>query len=387
MRTVVWILSLAVAASVLGFLMLTGFAQVDHELPSGNSSPLDPIAQVQPAIEQARHSGAASKQPADNTRSHVGDVMPTITSTMLHAVIDNKACLAGTASAAQPAKTTIHRWTDANGIIHFSDLAPAGPTKEYRKIDVQGLPAIVVQARGYDVNLPDDLVQNAISAAQAIERILRGTLGVEGDPGLVLDVEFIAAADAWAKRAGNPVMAMSAGTYSPETRTIHIRLQGDEQSNFLILRHEITHALIHERIGRLPTAINEGIAGYFEHLTVSGMGSQLTIAESPRSLAAARIEGDGQAELVDLLAHEGADFYAEGQEQRYLRAYALIALLMDSGPGRAALAAVLASQRGQPCQPVKAEAILDSRYPGGLIALAHDWVTWLGNPPHSVRSW
>ena len=203
----------------------------------------------------------------------------------------------------------------------------------------------------------------------------------------MLDVEFIAAADVWAQRAGNPSMANSAGTYSPQSRTIHIRLQEDAPTNFLILRHEITHALIHERIGRLPTAINEGIAGYFEHLTVSGMGAQVTIADSPSSLDAARIDGDGQAELVDLFAHEEAAFYAEGQQQRYLRAYALIALLMDNAAGRTALAAVLASQRGQPCQPVRAEAILDSRYPGGLTALARDWATWLGNPPHSVRSW
>ncbi len=387
MRALVWILALAVAVSALGFVLLAGPDPIEHEVPTSTSSPDRSIVQIEPVTDPVKPSGEVTKEPAKKTESRVGIEIPAITSTLLHAVIDSQACLAGTASAAQPAKKAIHRWIDDKGVIHFSDLAPTGPAQGYKKIDVQGLPAIVVHARGYDVNLPDDLVQNAISAAQAIERILRGTLGVEGDPGLVLDVEFIAAADAWVKRAGNPAMANSAGTYSPLSRTIHIRLQDDELSNFLILRHEITHALIHERVGRLPTAINEGIAGYFEHLTVSGMGAQITIAESSRSLDAARIAGNGQAELVDLLAHEGADFYAEGQQQRYLRAYALIAMLMDNGPGRAALTAVLASQRGQPCQPVKAEAILDSRYPGGLAALARDWVAWLANPPRSVRSW
>ena len=387
MRVIISIASTVLAMSALGFALLTGSDPVGDEMPSRKQVRLDPITQIQPETVPLKHLADAMKEPADSTESHASFDFPAIASTLTHAVMESQACLAGTASAAKPSKTAIHRWTDGNGIIHFSDLAPTGPAQGYKKIDVHGLPAIVVHARGYDVNLPDDLVQNAIAAAQAIERILRGTLGVEGEPGLVLDVEFVAAADEWAKRAGNPVMANSAGTYSPQSRTIHIRLQHDDQANLLILRHEITHALIHERVGRLPTAINEGMAGYFERVKVSGMGAQIVIAEWPQSLGAARIEGDGQVELVDLFAHEGADFYAEGQEQRYLRAYALIALLMDSGPGRAALAAVLAAQRGQPCQPVKTETILGSLYPGGLKALARDWATWLGNPPRSVRSW
>lgn len=387
MRVVVWILLLAVTVSTLGYVLLAEPDSLVDAVSSDSSPPASLITPVEPVSDPDTHSGEAATEAVDKTGAHAGIDFPSISSTLSHAVIDSQACLAGTAGAAQPAKTAIHRWTDDKGVIHFSDRAPTGSAQGYRKIDVQGLPPIAVHARGYDVNLPDDLVQNAISSAQAIERILRGTLGVEGNPGLVLEVEFIAAAEAWAKRAGNPAMVNSAGTYSPETRTIHVRLQDDEPSNFIILRHEITHALIHERIGRLPTAINEGIAGYFEHLAVSGMGAQVSIAESARSLEVARIKGDGQAELIELLAHEGADFYTEGQQQRYLRAYTLIAMLMDSGPGRAALAAVLAAQRGQPCLPVKAEAILDSRYPGGLTALARDWVTWLGDPPRSVRSW
>lgn len=374
-------------ASVVGFSLFNRSVSVEHRHSPGDSPPASPSARVDQPASSPGQAGTPISDPAEHSVSQADlDILPVVGS-LLHVAINERACLAGTASAAKPAKTAIHRWIDDKGITHFSDQAPGGAAQDYRKIDVQGLPPIVVNARGYDVNLPDDLVQNAISAAQAIERVLRGTLGLEGDPGLLLDIEFIAATDVWAQRIGNPAMVGSAGTYSPQSRTIHIRLQDDAPSNFLILRHEITHALMHERVGRLPTAINEGMAGYFEHLTVSGMGALITIADSPRSLDAARIDGDGQAELVDLLAYEGADFYAGNQQQRYLRAYALVAMLMEHAPGRAALSAVLAAQRAQPCLPVKAEMILDARYPGGLIALARDWVAWLGNPPHSVRSW
>jgi hypothetical protein len=305
---------------------------------------------------------------------------------MLHASQTEQACLAGTSKAAQPQKMAIHRWTDENGIIHFSDQAPTGSTREHRRIEVDGLPSILVHASGYDVNLPDDVTRDAVASAQAIERILRDSLGVEGDPGLVLNVEFIASADAYATRSGNPVTANSAGNYSTLARTIHIRLQDDVESNFVILRHEITHALVHERIGRLPTAINEGLASYFEHIRVSGMGAQISISESRRSLASARIDGDGKNELIELLARDGIAFYGAGQEQRYLRAFSLVAMLMQTPAGRTALAAVLAAQRKQPCSPIRAENILDSDYPGGLDAMAATWAAWLRDPPSSVQA-
>ena len=316
-----------------------------------------------------------------------GSELLTLAKQLSHSNYADQACLAGTANAAKPQATAIHRWTDASGIIHFSDQAPTAAARDYRRIESNDVPPIVVRARGYDVNLPDDLSRNAISSAQAIERVLRDSLGVSGDPGLVLDIEFIASAQTYAQRAGNPAMANSAGTYSTLGRTIHIRLQDDDESNFLILRHEITHALVHERIGRLPTAINEGLASYFEHIKVSGMGAQVAISESARSLASARIEGNGEGELIELLASDGLGFYGQGQEQRYLRAFGLVAMLMQTPPGRVALSAVLAEQRESPCVQVKAENILQAHYPGGLAVMATAWAAWMHNPPASVQAY
>ncbi len=310
-----------------------------------------------------------------------------LASQLLHASYADEACLAGTAKAAKPEETAIHRWTDASGIIHFSDQAPTDSARDYRRIEAHDVPPILVRARGYDVNLPGDLSRNAISSAQAIERVLRDSLGVSGDPGLVLDIEFIASAQTYAQRAGNPAMANSEGSYSSLGRTIRIRFQDDDESNFLILRHEITHALVHERIGRLPTALNEGLASYFEHIKVTGMGAQVAIAESPRSLASARIEGDGQDALIELLARDGVGFYGPGQEQRYLRAFGLVSMLMQSQPGRAALSAVLAAQRDTPCVSVKAEKILQAHYPGGLVAMATSWAAWMRDPPTTVQAY
>ena len=225
-----------------------------------------------------------------------------------------------------------------------------------------------------------------------IEKLTDGPIGlgtrylgewIRGDP---MTIEFVGSAESYASRVANPAMAASDGTYSSADRTIRVRLQPDIESNFLILRHEITHALLHERVGHLSTPVNEGLAGYFERVEVSGLGAQVSLDESRLSIGDAAVSTDGSAELVDLLARDGVLFYAEGREQRYVHAFAMVALLMGTPDGRQALIDLLAAQRAQPCVPVDAALVFDASYPGGLLALAADWSRWLRDPPRSVQS-
>lgn len=292
-------------------------------------------------------------------------------------------CLAGTAANAKASRIAVHRWVDAEGITHFSDTPPGDGAIDHRVIEVEGVPPIVVRARGHDVNLPTGLQQRAVADALAIERSLRDQLGVEGESGLVLDVVFVQSAEAYARFVPTPALALSAGAYSSSDRTIHLRWQADEEVAFLVLRHEITHALVHERIGRLPIAINEGLAGFFERMNVSGLGAQVAPA---RSWSPLHVSEEGIEELIDLLAREHDTFLAEGREQRYLQAFALVAVLMERPEGRAALAAVLAAQRADSCTPVDAGDLLDTYYPGGLSSLARDWSQWLRSPPSTVHA-
>lgn len=305
---------------------------------------------------------------------------------LVHGLQDPQACLAKTGAQVRERKKAVHRWIDAAGIIHYSDQPPSADATEVRRIEVAGAPAVTVKATGYDVNLPDQLQQRAIADTQAIERVMRSSLGVENETGLALDIVFIASAETYAQRVGSPELSNSAGAYSSREKTIHIRLQDNNDANFVILRHEITHALLHERVGHLPVTINEGLAGYFERLEVSGMGAQIAFGNARDALATAMVSNDGADELVDLLATDGPAFYAEGREARYLRAFALVAVLMSRAEGRATLAALLAAQRADSCRPVDPVPLLDAGYPGGLSGLAIDWARWLRDPPTSVQA-
>lgn len=221
---------------------------------------MQPVAVVHPVQADrsvARATSAADEEtvtpveingtdrPAVEVGKGESEVVPTdlmdLVTTAMHTMETSQPCLAGTVGIARLDKIAVHRWVDEAGIVHFSDQGPRDRAiRGYRRIEVEGLPAVQVHASGYDVNLPDQLAQRAVADTQAIARVLRDTLMVEGDPGLVLTIEFMGSPETYAKRVGNPAMANSDGTYSSADRTIRIRLQHDIESNFLILRHEIT---------------------------------------------------------------------------------------------------------------------------------------------------
>lgn len=286
----------------------------------------------------------------------------------------------------------VHRWIDAVGITHYSDQPPPQASHDHRLIEVQGLAPIVVRASGYDVNLPDHLQQRAVADALAVQRVLRDALGVAAPLGLTLRVVFVRAPQAYANLIGDPQLASSAGAYSTAQQTIYVRIQAQDEASFAVLRHEITHALVHESIGNLPTPINEGLAEYLGRYPIDGLGGQIDIGADRSAIVGESPAGNGSDALVDLLAREGANFYvmtgdASSREQRYLRAYSLVALLMRDAEGRAALAAVLAAQHADPCRPVAVESVLDAHYPGGLSALATAWTAFMRAPNTAAQAY
>jgi hypothetical protein len=337
----------------------------------------------------------AGSQPDDAPSSSLEfaqDVVTKIARSAEVALGQTPACLAHTGAGTTSRSIAVHRWVDGAGITHYSDQPPAASVREHRVLEVQGLPPIAVQASGNDVNLPDQLQQRAVADALGVQRVMRDVLGVGAPAGLTLHVVFVRAADTYARLIGDPALASSAGAYSTAQRTIYVRMQAQDEASFAVLRHEITHALLHESIGNLPTPINEGLAEYFSRYRVGGMGGQVDIGVDRAAVIAAAPGADESDALVDLLAHDGNTFYADEagastRERRYLRAYALIALLMQGASERAALAAVLADQRADPCKPVAAERILDQRYRGGLQALSGAWADFMRNPPAGIQAY
>ncbi len=305
--------------------------------------------------------------------------------------VPSAACLARRVTP-KTKKLDVHRWVDAAGITHYSDRKPPQDARDLRTIAVAREPVVAVQASGYDTNLPGQLQQRAVADALAVERVMHETLGVAMPEGLSLRIVFVRSPQAYANLIEAPELANSAGVYSTATKTIHVRMQASEEADFFVLRHEIVHALVHEAIGDLPVALNEGLAEYFGRYRAAGTGGQVDLAAERGRWMAAAPEGEGSDALVDLLAPEGAAFYrlsdgATAREMRYRRAFALVALLMGDAQGRATLSALLAAQARTPCEPIAVEQWLDRSHPGGLAALAVSWARFMRQPPSDVRAY
>lgn len=298
---------------------------------------------------------------------------------------DDSPCRGGGSEGTIVRDAAIHQWTDAQGIRHFSDQAPVGEVSNHRVIAVPGTPPVAIEASGYDVNLPTDLNQRAVADALAIDRILRETLGVTGEQRLRLKIVFVQSPQTYASLIDEPRLASSDGAYSARKQTVYVRMQASAELTFRVLRHEITHALLHERVGNLALPINEGIAAYFERLQTVAQGGQVDIGGS-RELLARMAPADASLALVDLLSSNPDTFYGASRDSNYVRAFALIAQLMQDAPGRAALARLLKQQYAEPCTPIAAERVFAAAYPGGLKQLASDWQHWMQASPANVHA-
>jgi SAM-dependent methyltransferase len=121
---------------------------------------------------------------------------------------------------------------------------------------------------------------------------MRDVLGVGAPAGLTLHIVFVKSPQTYAHLIGQPALALSAGAYSTAQQTIYVRVQAQEEASFAVLRHEITHALVHESIGNLPTPLNEGMAEYFGRYRVSGLGGEVDIGAG-RGIASYALAKEG----------------------------------------------------------------------------------------------
>lgn len=334
------------------------------------------LAEAEAAVERDRSAPVLVAEPVEaGSAGHAGA-----------SAADSARCLAQTGARVSREAQAIHRWVDAAGIVHYSDRAPEGRVHEHRRVALSGLPPVSVEATGHDVNLPHDVHARAVADALAIDRVLRSLFAADEDDRVALRVVFVASGEAYQRFIGEPVLARSAGAYSARERTVYVRTQADEATAFAVLRHEIVHALVHERIGNLPVALNEGLAGYFERFEAAGQGGRVDLGGLRARLSAAAPD-DAAAALTELLALEGPGFYRSQPERRYAQALALVALLMRDPGGRAVLGDLLTRQRAQPCAPIAMEGVLDLTYPGGLSALAADLAGWMRAPGPASQTW
>ena len=138
-----------------------------------------------------------------------------------------------------------------------------------------------------------------------------------------MHVVFVKEAAAYARLIGDPTLAESAGAYSTGQQTIFVRMQAQNEASFAVLRHEITHALVHESIGNLPTSIN---LDSFLRMIVSELGRMMEVDRC--DIIRLTPEGD-----LRILLDEGDPAKVDALERQFLRNNVTEDVLFATGQG------------------------------------------------------
>ena len=290
-----------------------------------------------------------------------------------HSRFDQAACLARTGHRPAPAQN-VHRWVDAAGVVHYSDRPPASADiRDHTRRVADDTPPVTVTIDPVEARLPPHAISRAVADATAIGKVFKDVFELDTEGGLALRVT-LAGSDAAFRRAA-PRSPSASGVYMPGARHIVVRTQSTPEHTLDVLRHEITHALVHEWIGNLPTALNEGLADYFEHFEARGMGGQVDPERYARQMLQAATPAAAEPSLAHLLGLPHRNFHAYDRSENYARSLALVSTLMSDADGRRALGAVLREQRSRPCNAVDALSLLRSNAPRGFAHLAQRWQT------------
>ena len=286
-------------------------------------------------------------------------------------VAQSSACLAQAGNGMQRGGT-LRRWTDDNGHTHYSDRVPPS-----------GMAATTISAGGVQASISGDgmepgLDQRVQVHLAQLEALFTAVLGLPSRPAARLDITLVAQQEALAGLIATPLAASSSGAYVPAQQRIYLHRHEDDAAFEQILRHELAHAMVHRMVGQLPVPLNEGLAGWYQHGGVDAPEGHAAVALQQALVDAA--PDDPEQAWVDLLASESLHFHRDEREKSYLRAYALVAVLMADGSGRRTLAGIMQAQRRQPCVPVAWELEIAAHHPGGLTALMNDWQGFMNSP-------
>jgi len=284
--------------------------------------------------------------------------------------MDPSRCLAQTGRE-RAALAPVYRWIDADGRVHYADAPPRGEGTDVKRIVQNDVPPVEVAVRAMGLHLPLHAQSRAIADAVGIGKVLSDVLGVDTGGGLRVEVLLVAGDADFRRLTGTD--GGFAGVYQPARRRIVVQQQLNEERTLAVMRHEISHALIHEWVGRLPTALNEGLAEYFEAYEVRGLGGHVDVGRFASRLKAALPTQEVSIALHQLLSIDGEQFYGHRSDVHYSRALALVTTLMDSEEGRTFMSELLAAQRRQACVPINAQEMVARRWRGGLDGLALAW--------------
>jgi hypothetical protein len=281
----------------------------------------------------------------------------------------------------------IYHWTDKDGKRHYSDVKPLSENDKYQVKDYTPTLASTLDVEfvlhGY--SLPLD-VENKIrlSAAKLQEGYLN-VLSLPLKPIPKIKIRIFNSKSQFRRyysnvAGGNGMSPHNvAGFFSP--RLFEVALyKTDIDSMLRTIVHELSHLLLGNTYGYIPTWLNEGLAEYFEQISVKGLSVEIRPNYHSDKRIKSFYRSNGLLSLRYYFSKDSTAWYSANDTSGsayYDHAWSLVFFLMSSRDGKLALSRMFAHLQTYPYSPHVNFTLVHRYYPGGLSALQDDWIKWI----------
>lgn len=280
-------------------------------------------------------------------------------------------------------KTSIFRWTDENGQVHFSDNKPKqqnsrevthryASDRQYFRMNLsspeQGLPTLLGEQLQRDVNaiysyLSDRMKPQHVRQVDLNLKVFNTHKGFE---------QY--------RQLHAPSLKSVAGFYTSASNEAVVMQQKYDQQTRAIARHEATHVINAGLFGRSPIWFNEGLAEYFESYDYASLksGSSQPNPYLFRYLTSQFNQGQ-LPPLKDYLLLTESEWRAKNPRTMYAMAWSIIYLLQNHQEGERFTRKLLTEMAENPCTTLDTISFWNNHYTGGFAKFERRWKAKLQN--------
>lgn len=272
----------------------------------------------------------------------------------------------------------VYQWDDMQGHLQISDKPPS---RDYTNLRVKNLYVdnyfnLNVDSRYAD--LPAFTQNHVRSGVTKIYKTLANVLKVAELRSIHLKLKFFSDKNqfhTYRKQVAPDTSNKATGFYTSRLNEASIWVVGDKSHITRITLHESSHAITAAMFGGAPTWLNEGLAGFFEKMVITGEQT-VTFATNDKHLQLLHT-----SHLPSLKAHFSQtrnQWYGNKNiDLNYAIDWSLLFYLMKTSDGRNLLRYMLDNIAINYCNSFATETFIEQHYPGGVMALESNWQRWL----------
>ena len=271
---------------------------------------------------------------------------------------------------------TAYRWTNEDGVASFGDEKPKNGSSQPIQLD-NGPRDFVLHITTDQGTLPLNFHGHVTAGARRIYDQWYEWLGASGVYQAEVMLQLVGDQTVFRQLWGSSD-ALPNGFYPVADNTVFIYYNPSVMSYDRLLAlsfHEISHLITAWQVGRLPPWYTEGLAEYFETMTVTGQSATFRSQSYWRK----RAEKNEILPISELVQVTRQLWMTKDVARRYASAGAMFAYLQSTDVGRQTLRDLAREASSKRCENQNDKGIAAlSTYPGGIGSLNRrlkQWVT------------